>query len=188
MIIKKPWIEKLFFMVSEFMEFSWGFLNSCPIKKPWVFREWLKINGSWKMKWLSMSFSLPMNYAPRLLFMGRTETWPPWKFSLKLFSTVKSNTMLVVVKITLKIIMNQNNERRKHTNKKTWWVSSCICWSVLDSTCKGLIDALSSFHYHIASHSPETSQKKNKPANIFWSYTGYLQLTFHCQLRFSRSC
>ena len=94
MIMKKPWIEKLFFMVSEFMGFSWGFLNSCPIKKPWVFRERLNINGSWKMKWLLMTFSLPMNYTPGLLFMGKTETWPPWKFSLKLFSTVKSNTSL----------------------------------------------------------------------------------------------
>ena len=45
--MKKPWIEKLFFMVSEFMGFSWEFLNSCPIKKPWVFRERLNINGSW---------------------------------------------------------------------------------------------------------------------------------------------
>ena len=83
MIMKKPWIEKLFFMVSDFMGFSWGFLNSCPMKKPWVFRERLNINGSWKMKWLLMTFSLPMNYTPGLLFMGKTETWPPWKFSLK---------------------------------------------------------------------------------------------------------
>ena len=50
---------------------------------------------------------------------GKDRDMVTMKFSLKLFSTVKSNTLLVVVKITLKIIMNQNNERRKHTNKKT---------------------------------------------------------------------
>ena len=41
-----------------------------------------------------MTFSLPMNYGPRLFFMGKTKTWLPWKFSLKLLSTVKSNTSL----------------------------------------------------------------------------------------------
>ena len=115
--MKKPWIEKLFFLVSEFMGVFIGVFKFMPHKKNIVFREWLNINALWKMKWLLMT--LPMNCAPRLLFMGRTETWSPWKFSLELFSTVKSNTLLVVVKITLKIIMNQNNERRKHTNKKT---------------------------------------------------------------------
>ena len=30
---------KAIFMVSEFMGFSWGFLNSRPIKEPWVFRD-----------------------------------------------------------------------------------------------------------------------------------------------------
>ena len=114
MIMKKPWIEKLFFMVSEFMGFSWGFLNSCPIKKPWVFRERLNINGSWKMKWLLMTFSLPMNYTPGLLFMGKTETWPPWKFSLKLFSTVKSNTSLRICwLVNLKLYTCSNNPNPK---------------------------------------------------------------------------
>ena len=74
---------KAIFHGVKFMEFSWGFLNSCPINKPWVFRERLNINRSWKMKWLLTTFSLPMNYTPGLLFMGKTETWPPWKFSLK---------------------------------------------------------------------------------------------------------
>ena len=32
--------------------------------------------GHEKMKWLLMTFSLPMNYTPGLLFMGKTETWP----------------------------------------------------------------------------------------------------------------
>ena len=90
MLMKKPWIEKLFFMVPEFMGFLWGFLNSCPIKKPWVFRERLNINGSWKMKWLLMAFSLPMNYAPGLLFTGKTETWPPWKLFLNYFRLLNS--------------------------------------------------------------------------------------------------
>ena len=60
-----------------------------PHKKPWVFRERLNINGSWKMKWLLMTFSLPMNYAPGLFFMAKTETWPPWKFTLKLKLLIK---------------------------------------------------------------------------------------------------
>ena len=53
MIMKKPWIEKLFFMVSEFMGFSWGFLNSCPIKKHefsvngWILMVHEKWNGFW---------------------------------------------------------------------------------------------------------------------------------------------
>ena len=113
-IMKKPWIEKLFFMVSEFMGFSWGFSNSCPIKRPWVFRVRLNINGSWKMKWLLMTFSLPMNYTPGLLFMGKTETWPPWKFSLKLFSTVKSNTSLRICwLVNLKLYTCSNNPNPK---------------------------------------------------------------------------
>ena len=58
-------------------------------------------------------------WCPSLTFHGKDRDMVTMKFSLKLFSTVKSNTLLVVVKITLKIIMNQNNERRKHTNKKT---------------------------------------------------------------------
>ena len=118
MIMKEPWIEKLFFMVSEFMGFSWGFLNSCPIKKPWVFRERLNINGSWKMKWLLMTFSLPMNYTPGLLFMGKTETWPPWIFSLKLFLTVKSNTSLGIsglVNLKLYTCSNNPNPKQKLT-------------------------------------------------------------------------
>ena len=91
-----------------------GFLNSCPIKKPWVFRERLNINGSWKMKWLLMTFSLPMNYSPGLLFMGKTETWPPWKFSLKLFSTVKSNTSLRICwLVNLKLYTCSNNPNPK---------------------------------------------------------------------------
>ena len=68
---------KAIFHGVRIMGFSWGFLNSCPIKKPWLFRELLNINGSWKIKWLLVTFSLPMNYTPGLLFMGKTETWPP---------------------------------------------------------------------------------------------------------------
>ena len=40
-------------------------------KEPWVCCESLNINGWWKMKWLLMTFSLPMNYAPCLCFMGK---------------------------------------------------------------------------------------------------------------------
>ena len=55
MITKKPWIEKLFFMVSEFtcMGFSWGFLNSRPIKNHefsvngWILMVHEKWNGFW---------------------------------------------------------------------------------------------------------------------------------------------
>ena len=109
MIMKKPWIEKLFFMVSEFMGFSWGFLNSCSIKKTWVFRERLNINGPWKIKWLLMIFWLLMYYTP-----GLTETWPPWKFSLKLFSTVKSNTSLRICwLVNLKLYTCSNNPNPK---------------------------------------------------------------------------
>ena len=92
----------------------YGVFNSCPIKKPWVSRERLNINGSWKMKWLLMTFSLPMNYTPGLLFMGKTETWPPWKFSLKLFSTVKSNTSLRICwLVNLKLYTCSNNPNPK---------------------------------------------------------------------------
>ena len=53
--MKKPWIEKLFFMVSEFtcMGFSWGFFNSCPIKNHefsvngWILMVHEKWNGFW---------------------------------------------------------------------------------------------------------------------------------------------
>ena len=53
MIMKKPWIEKLFFMVSGFMGISWGFLNSCLIKKHefsvngWILMVHEKWNGFW---------------------------------------------------------------------------------------------------------------------------------------------
>ena len=94
----------------------WGFLNSCPITKPWVFRERLNINGSWKMKWLLMTFSLPMNYTAGVLFMGKTETWLPWKFCLKLFSTVKSNTctsLRICWLVNLKLYTCCNNPNPK---------------------------------------------------------------------------
>ena len=84
MIMKKPWIKKLFFHGVGIYGFLMGLLNSCPIKKSWFFRERSNINGS---------FSLPMNYGPRLFFMGNTKTWLPWKFSRKLFSTVKLNNI-----------------------------------------------------------------------------------------------
>ena len=53
MIMKKPWIKKLLFMVSEFMGFTWGFLNSCPIKNHeffvngWILMVHEKWNGFW---------------------------------------------------------------------------------------------------------------------------------------------
>ena len=126
MIMKKPWIEKLFVIMSKFMGFSWGFLNSCPIKKPWVFRERLNINGSWKMKWLLMTFSLPMNYTPGFLFIGKTETWPPWKFSLKLFSTVKSNTSLTICwVVNLKLYTCSNNPNPEYI-KADRFSSQCL--------------------------------------------------------------
>ena len=109
---------KAFFQGVRIYGVFWGFLNSCPITKPWVFRERLNINGSWKMKWLLMTFSLPMNYTPGLLFMGKTETWPPWKFSLKLFSTVKSNTSLRIcwlVNLKLYTCSNNLNPKEKLT-------------------------------------------------------------------------
>ena len=75
MIMKKPWIEKLFFIVSGFMGFSWRFSNSCPIKKPWVFRERLNINVHEKWNGFWWNFHYPcVNYTPGLLFMGKTET------------------------------------------------------------------------------------------------------------------
>ena len=93
-----------------------GVFQFMPHKKnPRVFRERLNINGSWKMKWLLMTFSLPMNYTPGLLFMGKTETWPPWKFSLKLLSTVKSNTSLRICwLVNLKLYTCSNNPNPKN--------------------------------------------------------------------------
>ena len=91
-----------------------GVFKFTPHKKPRVFRERLNINGSWKMTWLLMTFSLPMNYAPGLFFMGKTEAWPPWKFSLKLLSTVKSNTSLRICwLVKLKLYTCSNNPNPK---------------------------------------------------------------------------
>ena len=111
---EKPMNWKSIFHGARIYGVYMGFLNSCLMKKPWVFRERLNINGSWKMKWLLMTFSLPMNYTPGLLFMGKTETWPPWKFSLKLLSTVKSNTSLRICwLVNLKLYTCSNNPNPK---------------------------------------------------------------------------
>ena len=75
------------------------------LTKPSVFRERLNINGLWKWNGFWWHFHYPRNMPLAYFSWERQRQWPSWKFSLKLFSTVKSNTLFVVVKITLKIII-----------------------------------------------------------------------------------
>ena len=135
-----------------------------------------KLMGQEKMKWLLMTFSLPMNYGPRLFFMGKTKTRLPWKFSLKLFSTVKLRLKI--------IIMNQSNEKRKQT-EKTYQIGEFMlllkCIYSLDNT--GVNRCVSSFHYHIASIHQSRVFKTNQ--HLPKLHTGFSQLTFHCQLLLS---
>ena len=96
MITKKPWIEKLFFMVSEFtcMGFSWGFFNSCPIKNHefsvngWILMVHEKWNGFW---WhFHYPWIIPLAYFSwERQRHGHHENLV---LNSLLFSTVKSNT------------------------------------------------------------------------------------------------
>ena len=71
MIMKKPWIKKLFFHGVGIYGFFMGLLNSCPIKKPWFFRERSNINGSWKNEMAFDDIFITHELYPWLTFHGK---------------------------------------------------------------------------------------------------------------------
>ena len=71
MIMKKPWIKKLFFHGVGIYGFFMGLLNSCPIKKPWFFRERSNINGSWKNEMAFDDIFITHELWPSLIFHGK---------------------------------------------------------------------------------------------------------------------
>lgn len=92
--------------------------------------------------------------------------------------------MLGVVKIKLKIIMNQSNEKRKYTNKKTYQIGEFMllpmCIYSLEST------RVNRWIFHsIITLLPFTRAGFLKQANIFRSYT---QASYNWLFIVSYSC
>ena len=115
-IMKKPRIEKLFFMVSEFMGFSWGFFKFMPHKKTMSFPRTLEYYWFLKNKkgfWWHFHYPW-IKLLAYFLWERQRHLWPPWKFSLKLFSTVKSDTSLRICwLVNLKLCTCSNNPNTK---------------------------------------------------------------------------